>query len=76
MPLQRHSYCPTVLILKPGQLLHINKNRLHMFRKMTFESISTVDCHYQLRRQMIAELKEMAPDLKTAPLCISIAWDW
>lgn len=67
-------YCPSVFILKPGQHLLINKGRLHAFRKMTFDELPENDCHAQLRKRMIAELK--AQNIHRPPLCISVAFDW
>jgi hypothetical protein len=64
-------YCPTTIIVKPGQLIHINKGRLHAFRKMSVRNLPEDDCHYQLRKDLIAE-KEM----QSEELCVSIAWDW
>lgn len=31
--LRRHGYCPSVFTLEPGDYVHINKGRLHAFRK-------------------------------------------
>uniref|UniRef100_A0A7S2YQT9 JmjC domain-containing protein n=1 Tax=Entomoneis paludosa TaxID=265537 RepID=A0A7S2YQT9_9STRA len=64
-------YEPAVLILGPGQHVHINKGRLHAFRKMTTESLPENDCHHTLRKELVAEL-----GIRQAPVCISIAWDW
>ena len=59
-------------ILRPGDHLHINKGRLHCFRKVRFDvALSPEDCFYELREQLKLELK-----LATAPLCISVAFDW
>ena len=68
------SYEPSVFILGPGEHLHINKGRLHAFRKMTFEQLPESDCHCLLRQQKIAELQ--AQGLTKAPICISVAYDW
>ena len=64
-------YCPTVCIVKPGQLIHINKGRLHAFRKMSISPLPDDDCHKDLREALIEEEK-----LKGEQLCISVAWDW
>lgn len=64
-------YCPTVCIIKPGQLIHINKGRLHAFRKMSIATLPENDCHKKLREKTIKEHK-----LSTETLCMSIAWDW
>ena len=71
-----HRYCPTCLILTPGQYLHINKGRLHMFRKLTFALLSVTDCHYLLRLKLVQYLKSINPNLIKAPICFSVAWDW
>ena len=63
-----------MFILKPGQHLLINKGRLHAFRKMTFDELPENDCHAQLRKNMIAELK--AQNIRRPPLCVSVAFDW
>ena len=70
------SYCPTVLILGPGQLLLIIKNRLHSFRKMSFDQLPDDDCHASMRKERVSILRQEDPDLKIAPLCVSVAWDW
>lgn len=64
-------YCPSVLILKPGQLIHINKGRLHAFRKMATAPLPEGDCHKAQREQVVKERQ-----LSGEELCISIAWDW
>jgi len=66
------SYYPSVLILKPGQFIHINKGRLHAFRKLSPTALTEGDCHAELRSNLIRTenlgLEEQ--------LCISVAWDW
>jgi len=64
-------YCPTVCMVKPGQLIHINKGRLHAFRKMSLATLRDGDCHKTLREKTIKE-----HNLTNEPLCVSIAWDW
>ena len=49
-------YCPTVCIVKPGQLIHINKGRLHAFRKMSISPLPDDDCHKDLREALIEDL--------------------
>lgn len=73
---QKMGYCPSVFILKPGQHVHINKGRLHAFRKMSLDELPEDDCHYKLRKTVIREehLEDNAP--AKAPTCWSIAWDW
>jgi len=65
-------YCPSVCILKPGELIHINKGRLHAFRKLSSAKLPDWDCHAEQRKQLI---EEEALDGKEQ-MCISIAWDW
>lgn len=65
-------YCPSVFTLQPGDLVHINKGRLHAFRKMSTANLPEQDCHAQLRRTTI-EAKGIAGEEK---LCVSVAWDW
>ncbi len=64
-------YCPSVLILKPGQLIHINKGRLHAFRKLSIHKLPVNDCHATLRADVLLEEK-----LEQEQLCMSVAWDW
>jgi len=64
-------YCPTVVIIKPGQLIHINKGRLHAFRKMSPSPLPSHDCHEALREELIKER-----NITGEELCISVAWDW
>lgn len=68
------SYCPSVFILKPGQHLHINKGRLHAFRKLTIEPLPDSDCHADLRSTLIQQITDRGETLDD--LCISIAYDW
>ncbi|KAK1736014.1 hypothetical protein QTG54_013150 [Skeletonema marinoi] len=63
-------YCPSVFILKPGQMVHINKGRLHAFRKLSTSSLHGTDCHHDLRQK----LQESIGNIEQ--LCFSIAWDW
>ena len=64
-------YCPSVFTLKPGQLVHINKGRLHAFRKMSNHELPPSDCHSDLRKELV-----LANNLTKEELCISVAWDW
>lgn len=66
-----HSYCPSVFILEPGQHIHINKGRLHAFRKLETRVLPGTDCHAELRNHLVAENK-----LTASPLCVSVAFDW
>ena len=62
-----------MFILGPGELLHINKGRLHAFRKMSKDLLPTRDCHFGLRKEKLKELEQKGSlDL----LCVSVAWDW
>ncbi len=54
-------------MLCPGQLLHINKGRIHAFRKQTTDVLPRFDCH--------ANLRAMEPPSKH-DICLSVAWDW
>jgi hypothetical protein len=67
------NYCPSVFILKEGQHVHINKGRLHTFRKLTPETLPENDCHFDLRNALI---KATGLSPKAPPTCVSIAWDW
>lgn len=66
------SFCPSVFILEPGQLVHINKNRYHAFRKLSGNSLSENDCHCKLRKELLNRIGASTLD----HLCVSIAWDW
>jgi hypothetical protein len=65
------SYCPTVFILEPGQMVHINKGRLHAFRKMSTQELEVTDCHATLRAELLGKVP-----LRKEQVCFSIAWDW
>ena len=67
------SYAPIKLILKPGQHIHINKMRLHIFRKVCFyEKLKKDDCFFDLRN----ELKDTIDRADWDSRCVSLAWDW
>jgi hypothetical protein len=66
------SYYPSVLILKPGQFIHINKGRLHAFRKLSPTALTEGDCHAELRSNLI-RTENLGFEEQ---LCISVAWDW
>ena len=68
------SYCPSRFILKPGQFVHINKGRLHAFRKLSFSVLPDHDCHTNLRKQLIEKERNMY--INEPVICISVAWDW
>ena len=63
-------YYPSVFILKPGQMVHINKGRLHAFRKLSPVELPETDCHHDLRKDILPTLDH------SKLLCVSIAWDW
>lgn len=60
-----------MFILKPGQHVHINKGRLHAFRKLVAEPLPELDCHSSLRQELLLEHR-----FERSPVCVSIAWDW
>lgn len=66
-----YSYYPCVFVLKPGQLLHINKGRLHAFRKMSSSPLEANDCHCAIRQEIIKDFH-----IKKDTICRSLAWDW
>jgi hypothetical protein len=68
-----YSYCPSVLILKPGDLIHINKGRLHAFRKLSSSKLPDSDCH-AIQRKILVEETGLNHNKET--MCISVAWDW
>lgn len=65
-------YCPSVFTLEPGDLVHINKGRLHAFRKMSTTKLPEWDCHAERRRNVVGS-KGIAGEEK---MCVSVAWDW
>eukprot|EP00554_Chaetoceros_debilis_P012240 CAMPEP_0194110982 /NCGR_PEP_ID=MMETSP0150-20130528/10091_1 /TAXON_ID=122233 /ORGANISM="Chaetoceros debilis, Strain MM31A-1" /LENGTH=1306 /DNA_ID=CAMNT_0038800289 /DNA_START=328 /DNA_END=4248 /DNA_ORIENTATION=+ len=65
------NYYPCVFILKPGQFLHINKGRLHAFRKAGRNPVDPKDCHSDIREECMAN-----GAIKPGSICKSIAWDW
>ncbi len=60
-----------MFILKPGQMVHINKGRIHAFRKMSSVNLAKTDCHCALRDRILSSLHP-----SESLLCASIAWDW
>jgi hypothetical protein len=69
------SYCAIVLILGPGELLHIGKGRFHAFRKLSAESLGVDDCHFDLRNEIHAKLRGNGEVVEQL-LNVSLAWDW
>jgi hypothetical protein len=66
------SYCPSVLTLKPGDLIHINKGRLHAFRKLSSAKLPDTDCHAIQRKATVEEAGIDGQEV----MCVSVAWDW
>jgi hypothetical protein len=52
-------------------MIHINKGRLHAFRKLSNHNLPEDDCHTTLREKLVRK-----EELKKEEVCISIAWDW
>jgi hypothetical protein len=65
------SYCPSVFILQPRDYLHINKGRIHAFRKLGNTKLPDSDCHAQ-QRNLHFDQKGIGAER----MCISLAWDW
>jgi hypothetical protein len=63
-----------VFILKPGQFVHINKGRLHAFRKLSPTLLPEYDCHAKMREELLHKINRK--QLPLSSICISIAWDW
>eukprot|EP00571_Detonula_confervacea_P000867 CAMPEP_0172328380 /NCGR_PEP_ID=MMETSP1058-20130122/60322_1 /TAXON_ID=83371 /ORGANISM="Detonula confervacea, Strain CCMP 353" /LENGTH=2122 /DNA_ID=CAMNT_0013045493 /DNA_START=119 /DNA_END=6484 /DNA_ORIENTATION=+ len=68
---EKMGYYPSLFILKAGQVVHINKGRLHAFRKLAPSSLLETDCHHDLRNEILQSKKQPIEDV-----CFSIAWDW
>lgn len=67
------SYCPILLTLRPGEHLHINKGRIHAFRKVDwYKELNADDCHFEMRKKLQNDLGEGKRDNR----CVSLAWDW
>ena len=64
-------YCPSVCILRPGQMVHINKGRLHTFRKLSPHKLPVADCHAAQRDNLVTR-----ENMGSEEICISVAWDW
>jgi hypothetical protein len=58
-------------MLKPGQFVHINKGRIHAFRKMLPVELADTDCHSKLRKNIVS-----TDGISEETICLSIAWDW
>ena len=64
-----------MLILGPGEHLHIGKGRFHAFRKLGAETLADDDCHSDLRKEV--HLKLRRENISVGALVnFSIAWDW
>ena len=59
-------------------MVHINKGRLHAFRKVTNEPLPPNDCHAKLRSELLipGTNETVIGPGKPEILCISVAWDW
>jgi hypothetical protein len=64
-----------VLILEPGDHLHIGKARFHAFRKMGKDTLAEEDCHSDLRKK-IHSRKDMDEMKLERMINFSVAWDW
>ena len=53
-------------------MVHINKGRLHAFRKLSPFALPSSDCHADLR----AAILEKSENPSIEQTCISVAWDW
>jgi hypothetical protein len=60
-----------VFVLEPNEFLHINKGRLHAFRKLTVDELPESDCHAKLRADLIN-----SAGFVFSPICTSVAFDW
>ena len=67
---------PVILILGPGDALHIGRGRYHAFRKMTDNTLPESDCHHNLRQRKLNELRQLHGHNMPIDVCFSIAWDW
>jgi len=68
---EKLGFCPSVFILKAGQVLHVNKGRMHAFRKLAPSKLCKTDCHFDLRNDVLKAKVQPTKDI-----CFSIAWDW
>jgi len=66
------NYAPSVFILSPGQMIHINKGRLHAFRKLSPFALPSSDCHAELRTEVL----QKGGNPLVEQTCMSVAWDW
>jgi hypothetical protein len=74
-----HRYCPVVLVLGPGEHLHIGKGRFHAFRKLGLEALAKDDCHSHLRNEVLRKKKARSKRGTIEfnnMVNLSIAWDW
>ena len=62
----KHQLRPTHVILGPGDYIHINKGRLHAFRKVTS------DANHALQQKQNAGIGMST----SIDICVSVAWDW
>ena len=53
------SCLPILLILGPGDFLHIGKGRIHAFRKVDWSKEPNADdCHFEMRKKLGNDLGE------------------
>ena len=64
-----------MLVLGPGEHLHIGKGRFHAFRKLGPETLPEDDCHFDLRNQVHSKLQNEKVDIADL-VNFSLAWDW
>ena len=71
--LRRLGYCPSVFTLEAGEFLHINKGRLHAFRKkQPALLLGGADASGARAATATATGVGSAPE----EFCVSVAWDW
>ncbi|CAN0004783.1 unnamed protein product, partial [Ectocarpus fasciculatus] len=65
------NFCPSVFTLEPGEFVHINKGRLHAFRKEDPLPHNSFDRNLPRRLAVFLCDKE-----DPGSVCVSVAWDW
>ena len=65
-----YRYCPSTLILRPGQYIHIGKGRLHATRQLSSDALPRDDCHFHLREQLVEEVTYVDS------IGITVSWEW
>jgi hypothetical protein len=90
--LRQLGYCPSVFTLHPGEYVHINKGRLHAFRKrappltrkqQAQQRKATLDTAEEpaTKKLKVDEYEDEADsdadgDAEQEEFCVSVAWDW